>query len=62
MSPVCLIPMAMPRRRGGNHSTIALAVAGFSTLKPKPLATRHARIAPKLGLRAARTIIAPVSA
>src|SRR2546425_10418964 len=34
--PVCLTPIAMPRSRGGNHSTTALPVAGLRVLNPKP--------------------------
>src|SRR3989442_12071140 len=41
--PVCLMPMARPRPRGGNHSSTALPVAGVGTLKPKPASTRQAR-------------------
>ena len=44
--PVCLMPIATPRRRGGNQSSTALPVAGLSTLNPKPATTRHARIPP----------------
>ena len=59
VSPVCLIPIAMPRSHGGNHSTTALPVAGFSTLKPNPPRTRSVRSAARLALEAASAIMEP---
>ena len=60
--PVCLMPMAMPRSRAGNHSTIARPVAGLATLKPKPARTRQQSMRGNEPVSATSATITPVSA
>jgi hypothetical protein len=53
--------MAIPRERGGNHSSTALPLDGFSTLKPKPATTSAPSSAGRLCANAAATTSAPIS-
>jgi hypothetical protein len=53
VSPICLIPIANPRSRGGKRSTMARPSAGFTTLHPIPATTRHARKVENVGAAAA---------
>lgn len=57
-----LDPHRTPRRRGGNHSRMALPVDGFSTLNPKPATRSAASSHPNPHASAARRTIAPVKA
>ena len=54
VSPICLMPMAMPRSRDGKRSTMALPSTGLTTLQPVPATTRQARKSQKRGAAAAR--------
>ena len=62
VSPICLMPIAMPRSRVGKRSTMALPSTGFTTLHPVPATTKQARNSQNIGAAAASERPAAASA
>ena len=53
VSPICLMPIAMPRSVTGKRSTMALPSTGLTMLQPEPAKARHSRNTTKCGASAA---------